>query len=623
VLGCWRAERAEGLVLTVLRVLMVPRVLMVLVLGVPGAWAQSDRTISGTVIDAATGKPLSGATVSVIGANLIAMDASGRKYAGPPRVLTAADGRFVFPNLPDGSYSVTATKNGYAEGAFGRRHPSGASKDIALSASQRSTDVVVPVWKNAVISGTLTDEAGEPVVEALLRAFKATVVGGVKRFTPADQPAFTDDRGEYRFSDLLPGDYIVEVTTSRRSLTVASLETVNGSGHGDDVFALPGTPTAINVGDALYGLGRGAITPPPVTNGHLMAYPPTFYPSALSPADAAIVTVVSGEERSSIAIQVQPVPTGQVTGVVMRALGPAAGESVELRAAGFDVIGGVIGARYDDLTARTDSSGQFVFAAVPYGDYVLRVDLGSGTGAEWAQTGVSVSGDAGPFVLHTHDVLQIGGRFVFETGNGADALGILPNTTAEKPTVFLEPVDPGHHIGNGLSMSQGERGFSLTGFTPGRYLVTVTSSPREWMFKSATLNGADVSDAPFEITRDVTDLVITFTDRISAVGGTVRDAHGNPDANAAVLVFPTNAAAWTNYGSSPRRLKDTTTNARGEFGITPLPPGDYFVIAVPQDDAGDWRDPRTLDAMARAAETISIGEGEHRTITVQTKAVPR
>lgn len=42
------------------------------------------------------------------------------------------------------------------------------------------------------------------------------------------------------------------------------------------------------------------------------------------------------------------------------------------------------------------------------------------------------------------------------------------------------------------------------------------------MFKSATLDGRDVSEAPFDFQRDISDLVIPFTDRWSGVSGRSR-----------------------------------------------------------------------------------------------------
>ena len=94
-----------------------------------------------------------------------------------------------------------------------------------------------------------------------------------------------------------------------------------------------------------------------------------------------------------------------------------------------------------------------------------------------------------------------------------------------------------------------------------------------------------------------------------------------PDPGATVLVFPTDVQSWSNFGSLPRRLREARTDARGEFGMTSLPPGDYYAVAVPQEQATDWREPRALDALSRHATRITIIEGEHRKQDLTTREV--
>lgn len=611
----------------VLTVLRVQQVLTVLVLTVQmcAAQAQDERVISGRVVDAA-GKPVGGVIVVVNGANLIRVEPSARggRFLGPPRVLTGSDGRFVFRNLPDGSFGVTATKNGYADGAYGRRRPAGSTTSVVLSRGQPSAEITIPIWKNGAISGTLTDEAGEPVVAAQLRVCKAAFVAGARRFQPAGPPVFTDDRGAYRFSDLLPGDYIVVVSAPRASLTVSAVGAVAQTGRGGGggtVAALPGMPTAISVGDVSYGVGRGAIVPPPVANGRLMVYPPTYYPTALSPAEAAIVTLASGEERSGIDVQVQPVATARVAGVVAGPNGPVASVVVRLRAAGS--ADAPLPQDDDAITSLTDTAGQFVMPAVPAGQYVLRAFDTASSETLWVDMPVNVSGDIDGLVATMRNGLHISARFVFQGTSDPPRENSYQSGVFNAAPFALEPVDGSAPLGFSNSGRITDSGTTLGGFSGGRYFVRVRQSPQGWMFKSAVINGVDVSDTPFDLTRDVPDLVITFTDRWSGLGGTVRDANGNPDTSAAVVVFPANAEGWRTYGATPRRLKSGATNAKGEFGISSLPPGDYLAIAIPEDQSDDWRDPKTLDGLARVATPVTILEGEHRMIDLRTKEVLR
>ena len=52
-----------------------------------------------------------------------------------------------------------------------------------------------------------------------------------------------------------------------------------------------------------------------------------------------------------------------------------------------------------------------------------------------------------------------------------------------------------------------------------------------------------------------------------------------------------------------------------------MPPGDYYVVAVPEEQAADWRDPKTLEALARLATQVNIAEGEHKMIDLRLKEV--
>src|SRR5689334_13356039 len=107
--------------------------------------------IVGRVVDAASGRPVAGAVVSLVGGNVA--------FTGPgvngPRAITNGTGYFVFRKLAKGTYSLTAARPGYVDGAYGRRKPGGMSMPLALDEAQRVNDVVIPIWRHATISGTV------------------------------------------------------------------------------------------------------------------------------------------------------------------------------------------------------------------------------------------------------------------------------------------------------------------------------------------------------------------------------------------------------------------------------------------------------------------------------------
>src|SRR5262245_48392431 len=79
----------------------------------------ADGLIVGRVVDIA-GRPVSGAVVALLGRdNAPRQRSMGGGRQGPAaldRVLTGADGYFLFRDLTYADYSLTATKSGYDEG---------------------------------------------------------------------------------------------------------------------------------------------------------------------------------------------------------------------------------------------------------------------------------------------------------------------------------------------------------------------------------------------------------------------------------------------------------------------------------------------------------------------------
>jgi hypothetical protein len=58
---------------------------------------------------------------------------------------------------------------------------------------------------------------------------------------------------------------------------------------------------------------------------------------------------------------------------------------------------------------------------------------------------------------------------------------------------------------------------------------------------------------------------------------------------------------------------------RSRLRITSLPPGDYLVVAVPDEVAADWQDVTFPEAVARIGVRVSIGEGEQRAQDLRTQ----
>jgi hypothetical protein len=226
--------------------------------------------------------------------------------------------------------------------------------------------------------------------------------------------------------------------------------------------------------------------------------------------------------------------------------------------------------------------------------------------------------DIDGLAIALQDGLRISGRLEFD--------GTTPKPTGNRlqASIVVEAAGgpPAVRIPSPAARVDASGQFTSVGLSAGRYVVRVDGSPVGWMFKSATYNGQDVSETPFELRGgDATGVVLAFTDRWTGLRGVVRSARGDADADAAVLLFTTDRSVWTDAGPSPRRMKSARTGRAGEYSFTSIPPGDYYVVALPDERTADWRDAKFLDTLVGLATHLTIGDGEPKTLDLRTRDV--
>ena len=98
--------------------------------------------ISGVVVDAATGAPLSDAYVQL-------QRLFGGTGAPLPRKVTDAKGRFIFaPVAGADGYLLTVTRAGYLDGGFHRGPADEAGALFSLQDGQWRNDLTIRLWKS-------------------------------------------------------------------------------------------------------------------------------------------------------------------------------------------------------------------------------------------------------------------------------------------------------------------------------------------------------------------------------------------------------------------------------------------------------------------------------------------
>jgi len=132
-----------------------------------------------------------------------------------------------------------------------------------------------------------------------------------------------------------------------------------------------------------------------------------------------------------------------------------------------------------------------------------------------------------------------------------------------------------------------------------------------WMVKSMTAAGREVLGAlEIKAGEDLTDIVITFTDKAGEISGTLLDAAGRPAPEYFVFVFPVDKSAWNPYS---QRLRPPMRPASdGKFRISPLPAGEYYMAALTDFEQENLYDAAFLEQVAAAAFKITLAEGEKK-----------
>ena len=609
--------------------------------------------ISGRVLDGSTGRPIDGALV------ILSTHPRGATSMVVLRVATDANGRFVVTRLPAApAYYLQAMHFGYFEGGYGRDLPATfEGRPIPLAGGEWFSEAVIRMWRPASISGRITDEAGEPLVGALVRVLPQVMVGGVARVA-AGPVVRTDDRGAYRIGGLAAGKYVVSfpsvqsaVPSDTPAATLAGM-TQERYGEAQRGGWAPAPPQAVPVGRDTYLIVGPYPALPPSGDGRAQVYPPTFFPNARTIPDAQVIEIAFGEERGGVDLQLRPVPTARVSG---RVTGPST--LLRLMPRGSEDLG--LGS--EAATTLTGPNGEFTMVHVPYGDYILmsaqttaqyhyapggsnlQADLpnppafsqgwsgagsipgatpGVGYSYRNASTDLAHSGrtalvvdapDIRDVVLELKPGVALRGRIVIESGAIQAPMGAGPGAAAMQQSttqpIYVEPADGALELGMLHGTLDRARGtFEILGLRPGLYRLRMPGVP---MVKSIVSDGRDLTYEPFDATqgRDFSDVVITVTDKSSTIEGTVRDQSGNPVTTAAVLAFPTDRARWTRYGFSPAHLQWTTTDSRGAYKIT-VPGGEYYVVAVEPHRAGGLYDPAFLNSISSGATPVRVAWGE-------------
>jgi hypothetical protein len=380
------------------------------------AMGQETAAVNGVVVNARTGEPLAGVQVHF---GVHTPDAGLTFRYG---ALTGKDGRFSVAAVHPDTYFVMVQRYGFVATAP-------APPLVTLTAGQHMDELRIEMTARALISGRVTDEAGDPLAKALIQAESAS--GDDMLLTlNALGVASTDDRGQYRMS-IPPGKYrIYAHVPAEPSDEPAEIRT-------------DGTTASVN--------------------------PLTFYPSAAARGGAVAVEAVSGRETSGIDIRMAHPITLNLSGAVT---GAPAGVTAMVN------VNAVVrqGNRIYDIPAP---DGGFVVPNLEQGTYYLYAFTSAepklrSAVAEFSLTDSGVSG----IELALRPSFEITGALEMAEGAGSPANRVIR----------LEMMT-GHYGDSRIGAVGSDGAFQVRGVDPERYRVVVRPLPENGYVKAVWMDG--------------------------------------------------------------------------------------------------------------------------------------
>jgi hypothetical protein len=494
--------------------------------------AEGPYTISGTVVSANTGELLPRTRVFIV-------DTKNRSHV--QSMITKDDGKFAF-HVPAGKFSLQAIHRGFILAAYDQHEE--FSTAIVTGTDVDSEHLNFKLVPQAMISGTVYDESGEPQQQAIVSVYHQDRSRGISRVTLIRR-VMTDDLGAYEIPRLDAGAYFL-------------------SASAEPWYAVHPPTTREDL---------PAVVDPALD----VAYPPLYYADANEPDEATPIPLRGGDHQT-IDLHLSPVPALHI---VYRADPNNLRIGVpQLFRHGFDSEEFPVG------SAHRTSGGVIELSGIPAGSYSVRLPtpegaMGASEDIDLEQNAQELSGEGKPnssdlkFTVKVASgplpsQLRIGlqtqsGRFVRAGNMQADGTTELPQVESGTYKVLVQG------SGGMLAVEQIQ---NVEHVSQGSFLTVSEDSPRE-------------------IT------LLTVAGKADVEGQVVHAGKGF--AGAMVVLVPDDPDAHHEL------FRRDQSDLDGTFRLQNIVPGKYTILAIQDGWDLDWARPAVIASYGKHGQKITVG----------------
>jgi len=183
------------------------------------------------------------------------------------------------------------------------------------------------------------------------------------------------------------------------------------------------------------------------------------------------------------------------------------------------------------------------------------------------------------------------------------------------------PVDSQFFMGMEPTRVGDDLSFTMTA-AAGRYRINWMNLSAGWMIRTIRINNTDVTDDDVVVKpgENISGVEIELTNRSGSIAGTVMGRSGVPSKDYRLIIFAADKKLWTT--ASSRYFRVGGPDKDGRFKVGGLPPGTYSVVALEHLDVQvPFNDPDFLQRISPSADTVTLADGESRTIDLRVTSV--